>query len=314
MFNFFVIYVLISFRPRRREDGEIAKDRQALQGLTLNQLRTRAKGLRYNLGRGNISAKKRKRRVIKVGLNNISNMNKAELIEKILELVDHVNIVESGEVGASRYQVETDRPCIDMSGMNREECTTQAYAVVSLSYDLVWVPHISLLFERTLFLQAEGECMVCAVNSLLGYIAIFFKDATKAQEELNVDLPEGQKYNGKRSTGWDSKVIMAALFKKGYRRKDSKALGIKRNTEWDYLMSEDRIKEKGKYVMKVKSRTLVNGQPAFFHSFSIDYSEPFPLMFDGLVPYAMALTEANMMYMCFNLKQNIVEVYKIFRL
>ena len=252
--------------------------------------------------------------MIKVGLNNISSMNKEELIEKILELVDHVNIVTTGVVGAARYQAEADRPCIDMSGMKREECTTQAYATIQMSSGLVWVLHISLLFERTLFLQAEGECMVCAVNSLLGYKAILFKDATKAQEELNADLPEEQKYNGKRSTGWDSKVIMAALFKKGYRRKDSKALGIKRNTEWDYLMSEDRIKEGGKYVMKVKSRTLVNGKPAFFHSFSIDYSEPFPLMFDGLVPYAMALTEANIMYMCFNLKQNIVEVFKIFKL
>ena len=201
-----------------------------------------------------------------------------------------------------------------MFGMNREECTTQAYATITLTIGLAWVPHISLLFERTLFLQAEGECMVCAVNNVIGYKTLIFKDVTQTQWELNNKIGF-KKYNGKRKTGWHSNVVMAALYKKGWHSRGTKSMKIKRYTEWDYLMSEDRIKEGGKYVMLVKSRTVrEDGQPAFFHSFSIDYSEPFPLMFDGLVPYAMALTKANMMYMCFNLKQNIVEVFKIFRL
>ena len=104
MFNFFVIYVLIFFRPRRRSPRQMASDKKYLQGLDLPQLRKRALILKYNLRRGNASARLRKTRVIEVGLDNISSMNKEELIEKILELVDHVNIVTTGNVGASKYQ------------------------------------------------------------------------------------------------------------------------------------------------------------------------------------------------------------------
>ena len=68
----------------------MASDKKYLQGLSLIQLKNKARGLRYNLGRSNISAEKRNSRVIKVGLDNINGLNKEELIEKFLELTEMV--------------------------------------------------------------------------------------------------------------------------------------------------------------------------------------------------------------------------------